>query len=112
MTRLVSVNEEREKYQRQRDEAWQQQLSSVMHFQVTHPTDPGAHPDLRELATEISRQLTDIRKMLTNHDNWISDYTAEQQGRSEILGLQYKGLFFGLSAAGTLTAVLAATGVL
>lgn len=105
--RLITLGEEREaSAQRQRHEL-DTRLSAISSWQLTHPTDRGAHADMRSEIGDLAAVVAGLQEKVEANSQFISDGRA----RGEVWGLQWKGLTVGLGAAGSLTALMAALGV-
>lgn len=105
--RLITLGEERENNaQRQRHEL-DTRLGAMANWQLTHPTDRGAHADMRTEINDLAGVVAVLQEKVDANSKSISDGRV----RGEVWGLQWKGLTVGLGAAGSLTALMAALGV-
>lgn len=113
LTRLVTLGEEREKNSQHREERINGSIHGLQEWQIKHPTDPAAHDDLRNLAAAISLQLEEIRTLAASSVKRLDAYESEAKGRSEIWGVQYRGLVIGglvVGMAGTIIGAFVALG--
>ena len=112
MTKLVAQGEEREKMAQAREARLQVEIHGIQNWQLEHPHDRGAHPDVRSEIGDLATVVAVMQDNVLTNTKRLADYAAEHKARSEIWGLQYKGLAFGLAACGTVTAILTALGAI
>lgn len=98
LARLAATLEAREKAAEERADRHRVEMSSIHNWQLVHPTDPGAHADLRDAMSALATSFTETRDLVEANKRRID--LADERQKLWGIGYRYIAGFLGLMAAG------------